>query len=639
MGSLVEFYQSQLARPSAVEVQGAIRRLKVIAHALGPEKTKNELVDLLVAWVPEAPDDLCYVLAEELLVLLDYIGDDKVGGLPSLFRVLFVLTTKDETVVREEAVRGIGRLLEFAESSEAGAANSLIESELWPGIMKLMSDSSSLFATRLSAAALLPLVFKYHVSSSDSANEIRQGAKELIDQLLADDLPLVRRACSNHLELIVPHLQDEELDSFLLPLLHRIWSSDFQSTMRSGILRAISAVCGRLQPEENLERTLPVFQETSQSPSWKFRLALVNVLPTVIRNYRIATGSPLPPIFALLRDRLTDAESVVRIAALQSLSQVTPGPDLLGSEEHVFVTTFVQLASQDPVPAVRVECSTALGVVASLVSEESVKDHLFPLAIALLKSENHDVRVNVVKHIPTLSTTKIDSVLIDALEELFVDPQWRVRLELVNQLPKIAEIIGKNEFLAKLETLYLSAFSDPVEAVRKGVVNDVAAVVNILGADWGEKKLLPHLLNKWHGETIGDHNEEEDSYYCRGSLMALREHSKRASGSGLGPPNSSDEESSSDQEKKKKSSYMSRITVLRALPVLARTLPSTVVDQAIVPVITAAFKDPVSNVRLAATRLEDLGPVLLPVFRKHVTELSKNDPDKDVRWFASRAKI
>lgn len=78
----------------------AVRRLSTIALALGPDRTRDELVPFLVDSLDDE-DEVLLAIADEIGGLTQYIGGDKYAHL--LLPPLENLAAVEETLVRDKA--------------------------------------------------------------------------------------------------------------------------------------------------------------------------------------------------------------------------------------------------------------------------------------------------------------------------------------------------------------------------------------------------------------------------------------------------------------------------------------------------------------------------------------------------------
>lgn len=93
----------------------SISRLSTIAAALGPERTRNELVPFLVD-MNDDDDECLMAVAEHIPSLVTSVGGDEF--VHALLLPLESLSTVEETVVRQKAVEGLVKVGERCESRE-----------------------------------------------------------------------------------------------------------------------------------------------------------------------------------------------------------------------------------------------------------------------------------------------------------------------------------------------------------------------------------------------------------------------------------------------------------------------------------------------------------------------------------------
>ena len=82
----------------------SVRRLSTIATALGPERTRTELIPFISESYDDE-DEVLLALAEELGQFLPYIGGPEYGHI--LLKPLENLCSVEETVVRDKAVQSL----------------------------------------------------------------------------------------------------------------------------------------------------------------------------------------------------------------------------------------------------------------------------------------------------------------------------------------------------------------------------------------------------------------------------------------------------------------------------------------------------------------------------------------------------
>jgi serine/threonine-protein phosphatase 2A regulatory subunit A len=160
----------------------SIRRLATIATALGPERTRTELVPFLTD-SNDDEDECLLAIAEELANLIP-----KVGG-PEHAHVLLAplenLATVEETVVRDKAVAAACAVGE-AMTSE-GATTHYV-----PCVQRLANGDW--FTARVSACGMFAVAYRKVADAG-----VRSDLRKTYAQLCADETPMTRRAAAQHL--------------------------------------------------------------------------------------------------------------------------------------------------------------------------------------------------------------------------------------------------------------------------------------------------------------------------------------------------------------------------------------------------------------------------------------------------------
>ena len=213
----------------------------------------------------------------------------------------------------------------------------------------------------------------------------------------------------------------------------------------------------------------------------------------------------------------------------------------------------------------------------------------------LLKDDSPEVRLNIISTLGALKQViGIDLLaqsLMPAIVRLAEDPTWRVRLAIIEHMAPLAEQLGVKFFDDKLSELCLAWLSDKIFAVRQAAAVNLRKLTDIFGEDWAKKRVLPRVTE-------------------------LQTHQ----------------------------SYLSRLTALYALEVLAETKKPDLVQGRLPGLVFKMAEDPVPNVRfnVAKTlqRMFACGALdnaeLLERAREVLDKLT-DDADADVRYFGARA--
>merc|ERR1719387_607004 len=211
-----------------------------------------------------------------------------------------------------------------------------------------------------------------------------------------------------------------------------------------------------------------------------------------------------------------------------------------------------------------------------------------------MKDEFHDVRLNIVNDaalfFEVLGMDAQTHTLLNTIQSLIMDNQWRIRCSVVQQVPKLAKLFGQEMFQTKLESLFISSLSDSVYSVRQAAIKNHRDIAGIFGATWTQEHLFPKLVEQYSAN----------------------------------------------------SGYSHRVTTLQVLPKVAVVMTPTQIVQVIIPLVINATKDAVPNVRFCACQMikqlmdeHQLGPAVQSVIKPALLDLNQ-DPDIDVKFYATR---
>jgi serine/threonine-protein phosphatase 2A regulatory subunit A len=103
---------------------------------------------------------------------------------------------------------------------------------------------------------------------------------------------------------------------------------------------------------------------------------------------------------------------------------------------------------------VRVAAAGVLTSVASVLGKDKTVEHIVPLFVKLLKDDWPEVRLNIISKLEELQTVTgpgpISSTIVPEIVSIAEDPQWRVRMALVERIPLLAKNLGLDQFDKKL---------------------------------------------------------------------------------------------------------------------------------------------------------------------------------------------
>ncbi|KAL5070652.1 hypothetical protein RYX36_021539 [Vicia faba] len=243
--------------------------------------------------------------------------------------------------------------------------------------------------------------------------------------------------------------------------------------------------------------------------------------------------------------------------------------------------------SSDSSQHVRSALASVIMGMAPVLGKEATIEQLLPIFLSLLKDEFPDLFLQVIG-IDLLSQS-----LLPAIVELAEDRHWRVRLAIIEYIPLLASQLGVGFFDDKLGALCMQWLQDKVHSIREAAANNLKRLAEEFGPEWAMQHIIPQVLE-----------------------MTNNPH------------------------------YLYRMTILRAISLLAPVMGSEVTCSKLLPAVllTPGCLIPcrVPNIKFNVAKvLESIFPivdqsVVEKTIRPCLVELSE-DPDVDVRFFSTQA--
>lgn len=462
----------------------AMRRLSTVAEALGPERTRKELIPFLGDQM-EDDDEVLLVMATELGKFTPLVGG--VYESVCLISVLGFLAMVEETVVRDKAVESANTIISNLDSAA-------IVVHVVPVIQKLAQGDW--FTARVSACGLFAIAYK-RITDPHAKGTLRS----LYSTLCQDDTPMVRRAAAKHIGELASVVERECVVPELLPLFTAL-AGDDQDSVRLLAIENCTAFAKVMGPADIAATILPLTKSCAGDKSWRVRNNVARdfeALSEAMGGALIKTD--LLPIYVKL---LRDPEAEVRGSASKNL----PGYHrLIGTDRFlVDVLPAIRDCGVDPSQAVRQTFAEALMEVAGRLTHDQAEKSVTPLILNFLmnKEEAPEVRLKVLEHlhkvVDTIGTASLEKFIVGALLSLGVDALWRVREKVVEQLPLMAKALGPAIFEEKLMPMLTAAYQDQVNAVRMSATRTLQPLARVLGLPWVRAKLLPKLVELYNAE-------------------------------------------------------------------------------------------------------------------------------------------
>lgn len=650
----------------------AAKRLQLVAAAIGPERTRNELLPFLADGVDD-DDDVLEAIAVSIGQLVSYVGP-KQEHLVALLHPLELLLAVEESVVRDRAAdSAIVVSNKFTETT--------YQNEFVPMITRLATKEW--FTARLSACKLIPIAFSRMSSLSSSSSSsssstggggmtIPGGGHQQQSQQLAhvthfatlcrDEAPMVRRIASRYLglmlETVIKNLGPScikegngVVSTTLLDLYESLAGGDQPDSVRLHTTQncvhlgqAITHMKEKILLQEQqqndegntalmvggddgedmddlegrlntiVKRILPLIVATIDDRSWRVRWTAASKFALVVHAFTKLDGTmdALVPAYEKL---LQDPEAEVRTAATYNFSEVAKSTALVYPVGYNSMTSDI-ISSTD-------SSSRRISVALRLVKR----------VVQLTEDDSENVRAALAMVVtdlaPILGRNDTITHLLPPMLTLLRDSTSEVRLNIISSLSLLTETIGPELLTQSLLPAILYLADDSKWRVRLAVIERIPLLAKQLGKEVFTDELLT-LCVGWLGDDISSIREATATSLLKeltsllGSDWCVKKILPRVKGVMDHP------------------SYLHRMNAVRSLSYIAMTMDAYTAQWEVLPMLLEMSIDPVANVRFNVAKGLGMIGVLFPqsLYEGQIVPMlahMMDDPDRDVRHFATMA--
>lgn len=453
----------------------SIKNLRTIATALGPERTREELLPFLQEIIDD-DDEVLIALAEELGRGVPWVGGAVYAH--SLCGPLEELCNVEEISVREKAIEALKELARHMSAEQ-------VARHLCALIGRLAAHDW--FTSRLSACALF-------AATLPRVGEGKQDdLLKTYFRLCGDDTPMVRRQAANVLGSVAEVLSNDSMLYELVEVFEKL-AKDEQDSVRILAINNCIAL-GKLKSSADWQaRILPAVKACAEDKSWRVRYMMADNVKQLCDVFRAkATDEIVPLHLKLLSDQEVEVRTVAaaRIAAVAALSPT-----------QEFLETLIPALEKLTLPRehsqhVRASLAGSVLGLTPIFGAKLTVDHLVSIFLQLIRDESPDVRLRLIGTLGELSSTVgvdvLSQSLLPSIKELGKDRQWRVRLAVISCTPALAQYLGEAQFTAELSGLFVLWLVDPVFSVRDAVAASFRRLSEVLGLAWCEANVVPQL--------------------------------------------------------------------------------------------------------------------------------------------------
>mmetsp|Transcript_31553 Transcript_31553/g.47691 ORF Transcript_31553/g.47691 Transcript_31553/m.47691 type:complete len:609 (-) Transcript_31553:1564-3390(-) len=502
-----ELFQSQLEHGSTEAKVDGMKRLSVVAYALGTEITLSSLIPYLTNVAMKQPpheDEILLIMASQLQLLVPDLLSTNPQVLP-LIPILERLSTMEETVVRDEAVKAVNHVAPYITDF----------TQLTSMVKRLVA--ADWFTAKVSAAGMCPKLFE--VTNEDDLRFVYRD-------LCQDDTPMVRRAAAKNLGSFLSQLSFEKVQE-LQPILEHL-CGDEQDSVRLLAIASLSQIGAKFKPDWTTQVLLPLVKQGSTDLSWRVRHHLAKSFSDVAVSLNLNENYPTQRklVMSCFVALLQDQEGEVRAGAVGHLAQMVHwgGAPLFSSHLQALLPAL----ADDVVVDVRSKCALALmdASEGGTLPDDMIVRSFTPLLENFLQDEYSEVQLHVLNNLSRIShlLNQMPDVVSNIIS-MSKATNWRVREGVAQLLPHLAEARGMDFFSSVLqEPAWMALLLDQVCDVRYACVGGVSKLCLVAGDDWIVQSLLP--------QHIKIYELSSNAYLMR--MTILRAHAEMATASKTG---------------------------------------------------------------------------------------------------------
>lgn len=454
----------------------AIRRLSTIALALGPERTRDELIPFLDESV-EDEDEVLTALSDELGGFVEYVGGPDYGH--CLLSPLENLATIEEPLVRDKAVESLNKICEQLSQKQ-------VEEHFIPLTFRL--SKADWFTSKISATGL------YNTPYQHASPQYQEQLRQHYSQLVHDETPMVRRQAANNLAKFIKSMPAAIVIEDMIPLFQHL-AGDDQDSVRLLTVEVLIAIAEVVPKEQQSSHgvLLQALRSLFDDKSWRVRYMVADRYEKIAKavDDEVLARDLVPAFVKLLKD--TEAE--VRTA----ISGQIPGFCQLVDRQALLrdIMPAIEELVTDSSQHVRAAFGNQISGLAPILGKRETTEHLLPMFLQMLKDEFPDVRLNIISKLEQVNDVigidLLSQSLLPAIVQLAEDKQWRVRLAIIQYVPLLASQLGVKFFDEKLSNLCMSWLGDTVFSIREASTQNLKKLTEVFGVEWASEAIVPKV--------------------------------------------------------------------------------------------------------------------------------------------------
>ena len=474
----------------------AVKNILVLEKEFPPEKFRKEFLPYIISCINVEEEEVLKELCKVSKDMLRLVGGKKY--LKELFPILDLLLHTSEPSVRDEVIKSFRGFIDKQNDF------SDVEKELFEVIQKLgNSDDPQLEIGFIAFSSEFYGEFKekyrnYIFNTFKQYTEKKSQGKIICIELAANMKKLIEFVSLKDFNELFNTLLKEKCDSVRVKLVEIFYGLDKVKNLSDYDNFVINAI-----------------NSFGTDESWRVRFMLVKLLPEVLnllnqfQNNKELKTCILKNYYKLIQDK----EGEVRGMSCKILENVTE--NLYKEENFDKVLSYLKNIKSDNLAYVRKSLAQTLLSIAPKIGESKTKEYVLPIFHELIKDEDHDIRMVLIKNLDKLNEViNIDNFvqgILPSLDEISENKNWRTRNQIEETIIVFARITNRKIFFDNIMPICIKRLTDPVYAIRRKSCKMMKKLYDMLRGEDFEKKLLSKLNSM----------TKSDSYLIRLTVVFL----------------------------------------------------------------------------------------------------------------------
>ena len=467
--SLIE----DLKNPETKIKINAIHNLREISFALGRERTRKELLPYLKSCIDEEEDEALVELAKILGNFIDCIGG--INYIKELFNILEAILIVDDPNIRKETINSLKKTINQIEKFD------FIENDIMEIIIRLGENEN----INQKISSLHIIIFIYPKLSEQN----KEIVLNILLKFCKDETISLKKEVLNLLPEITQFLKINFIQKVI-----NIFLEDKNDTTHIDIMNIIVSMKNLNGLSEIMDYLEKVLTKLACDNNWRVRLTVCDKLHEIL-NFPQITNKIKQTSIEIFIKLLEDSEAEVKNICCLRLEEMTK---VLYKEDNFDrILKNIKKLEKDNTTYVRGALASNLLKICPFIGQKKTNDFIFPIFLNIIKDENHDIRMTLIKTLENLNKVlNVDSIIqgiIPSFIEISSNKSWRVRIQIMDVIPILSKILDKYNFMANIFPIGISSLTDPVFAIREETINLLKKLDKDLKSEEFENKVIEKL--------------------------------------------------------------------------------------------------------------------------------------------------